>query len=82
VSARDNAIDELARAMGVERVIAGACVDALVLAAAMEAGVRISESLIEPLSIAVRKHADGELRASTAHARGWPSRLRPPSSTS
>ena len=59
MSARDAAIDELVRVLGVERGDAGAIVDRIVTAAAVEAGARTAEALVEPLSIAVRKHADG-----------------------
>jgi hypothetical protein len=58
VSARDQAIDELARVMGVDRTIAAGCVDALVLAAVTEAGCRVAEGLIEPLAGAVSLQSD------------------------
>jgi uncharacterized hydantoinase/oxoprolinase family protein len=59
MSARDQAIDELAKALGLERVIAAGLVDLLVLAAVVEAGHRVGEALVEPLAMLVTKHADG-----------------------
>jgi hypothetical protein len=56
---RDAAIDELAKALGIERVAAAGVVDLLVLAAVVEAGHRTAETLVEPLAMLVTKHADG-----------------------
>ncbi len=56
---RDRAIDELAAALRRPREEVAALVDLLVLAAANEAGARVSESLLEPLAIAVGQGSDG-----------------------
>jgi len=58
VSARDRAIDELAAALGKERAEVAGIVDLLVMAAAAEAGARVSESVLEPLSGAINQAAE------------------------
>jgi hypothetical protein len=64
---RDRAIDELAAALRRPREEVAALVDLLVLAAAHEAGARVSESLLEPLAIAVQQSSDG-VRGVLRHA--------------
>jgi len=58
MSARDAAIAELVNVLGLSPGDAGAIVNRLTTAAALEAGARDAEALVEPLAVAVRKHAD------------------------
>jgi hypothetical protein len=64
---RDKAIDELAKALGRDRAEVAGLVDLLVLAAVHEAGARVSESLLEPMSIAIQQASDG-VRGVLRHA--------------
>jgi hypothetical protein len=59
VSARDKSIDALAAILKVDRVEAAGVIDLVIMAAAHEAGQRVSESLVEPLQAAVTRHGDG-----------------------
>lgn len=60
MSARDDAIDELCRCFpALARGDAGALVDRFTTCAAVEAGARVAEALVEPLAVAVRKHSEG-----------------------
>ena len=64
---RDRAIDELAGALRRPREEVAAIVDLLVLASAHEVSARLTESVLEPMSIAIQQASDG-VRGVLRHA--------------